>query len=428
MTRKREGKTQFHAIRPAPTPRSTFPYSLDETLDDDVGIALWRALRDVLGWAGTPAESRDHLRRPPSEALSRRYQAVAEQTEELASVLRTFLTVAVDPATATATEVSEACHRVSTWADASGYLRVRTFFAETAAYANPESPTWANLAAKACRQDGAYARAEIWYERGFRLAVRARKKREQVWALLGYGTLFYALGRYDRARKWWTRAATRAARTNQPREAAEAEHDLMTIASEVGTYQQGARHLRRALLHYPVRHWRLPYLVHDFAFLLTQNGRYEPALLLFRELLPVIPETNQLLLQSALARAAAGAGDLAGYEAAKQHVLERADERPEHRAAALRNLAEAALQLADWDAAMHIGRATLAFAQERMERDIERSALRIIQRAAARQAPTPAAPQVDEESVAELSRELLGRLARWQAPGRGRPGTKRRER
>lgn len=427
MTRRREGETKFYAILPAPTPRCTFPYPLDE-LDEDLAIALWRALRDVLWWAKVPTENRGELRRPVSAVLLIRHTASMEQGQAIAPAFRTFFRLTTDPTAIPPTELAEACHCVSVWADAKGYLLVRTLFAEAAAYADPESPTWANLAAKACRQDGAYARAEIWYERGFRLAVRAGKKREQVWALLGYGTVFYALGRYDRARKWWTRAATRAARTNQPREAAEAEHDLMTVASEVGTYQQGARHLRRALMHYPVRHWRLPFLVHDFAYLLIQNGQHEPALPLLRELLSVIPENNQLLLQSALARAAAGTGDLEYYEQAKQHVVEQADQRPEHRAAALRNLAEAALCLGDWDSALRIGRSTLAYAQERMEHDVERSALRIVQHAALQQPITPANPKVDPRSVAELSAELLARLAQWRTPGRGRPGAKRRER
>jgi tetratricopeptide (TPR) repeat protein len=428
VTRRREGESKFHAIRPAPTPRCTCPYPLDDALDEDLAIALWRALRDVLWWAGVPAEERGELRRPASAALLHRRHVIAEQGEGIASAFRAFDRLIFEPTEVPASEVSEACHRVSAWGDTNSYVRVRTLFAEAAAYADPDSPTWANLAAKACRQDGAYARAEIWYERGFRLAVRAGRKREQVWALLGYGTVFYALGRYDRARKWWTRAATRAARTNQPREAAEAEHDLMTVASEVGTYQQGARHLRRALMHYPVRHWRLPFLVHDFAYLLIQNGQHKPALPLLRELLSVIPENNQLLLQSALARAAAGTGDLESYEKAKQHVVERADQRPEHRAAALRNLAEAALCLGDWDSALRIGRSTLAYAQERMERDVERSALRIVQHAALQQPTTPTNPKIDPRSVAELSAELLARLARWRTPGRGRPGAKRRER
>jgi tetratricopeptide (TPR) repeat protein len=428
VARKRDKETNFDAILPAPSPRCTFPYPLDDGLDEDLAIALWRALRDVLWWARVPAEDRAELRRPAASVPVQRHMIVAEEGEGIASALRTFLRIITEPAEISARELSEACHSVSAWADATGYLSVRTLFAEAAAYTNPESPTWANLAAKACRQDGAYARAEIWYERGFRLAVRAGKKREQVWALLGYGTVFYALGRYDRARKWWTRAATRAARTNQPKEAAEAEHDLMTVASEVGTYQQGARHLRRALMHYPVRHWRLPFLVHDFAYLLIQNGQHEPALPLLRELLSVIPENNQLLLQSTLARAAAGTGDLASYEKAKQHVLERVDQRPEYRAAALRNLAEAALCFGDWDSALRIGRSTLAYAQERMERDVERSALRIVQHAALQQPTTPANPKVDPRSVAELSAELLARLARWRTPGRGRPGAKRRER
>jgi tetratricopeptide (TPR) repeat protein len=259
------------------------------------------------------------------------------------------------------------------------------------------------------------------------LGVRKHKKREQVWALLGQGTSMYAQGRYERARVWFVRAATRAARTNQPREAAEAEHDLMTIASEIGTYRQGARHLRRALEHYPVKHWRLPYLVHDFAYLLIQNGQYAPALPLLSKLTGVIPRSEQLLLWSAIARAAAGTGETQKYEAALANVADLIGLRPEHSAPALLNLADAALLRSDWERAAKLARETLSLAASRGEADVVKSANALLARIGSQDKPKQDS-RVDDVSISVLSRDLLAKLAHWQTPGRGRPGSPPRER
>lgn len=411
-------------IRPAPPPRSTFPFCLDPEVEGDVAVVLWRALRDALWWARLDERDRTTFFPHPTQAVRERFDSVREVVPALDGALSTFLRVS--EGSLERLDIAEACHAISEWADRSGYSATRALFAEAAAYADPEEPAWANLAARACRRNADYRRAEIWYERAFRLAVRARKKQQQVWAQLGFGTLMYALGRYDRARLWYGRAATRAARTNQPREAAEAEHDLMTVASEVGTYHQGARHLQRALVHYPVRHWRLPFLVHDFAYLLIQNRCYSAALPLLQKLADVIPRSEQLLLWSAIARAAAGAGDADEYEHALAQAGQVASLRPEYSPAALRNLAEAALLRHDWQLAADTARQALDLARVRDEFDIQRSAKEILRRAARQEAPSPEGSP--DASIADLSRELLRRLARWQAPGRGRPGTPRRER
>lgn len=404
-----------------------FPFPLVSDLDEALTVVFWRALRDINWWARAPEGERADLFRAPVSNVQERLAAAAGVAPDIADCIATFQRLLSAPSEIEGPDVALACHRVSEWADSKGLGFVRTAFAEAAAYADGDSPTWANLAAKACRREADYVRAEIWYERAFRLGVRSGKKREQVWALLGYGTLMYALGRYGRARTWYQRAATRAARTNQPGEAAEAEHDLMTIESEIGTYRRGAWHLRRALAHYPIRHWRFPFLVHDFAFLLIQNHQFASALPLLHPLRAVIPRVEQQLLLSAIARAAAGAGDKREYEIARAQVAELAPLRPEHNAAALRNLAEAALSLGDWDTVVETATMFGALAQQRSESDLERDAKELIRRASLHERPG-ARTVPDSAGVSELSRELLERLARWQAPGRGRPGAVRKDR
>lgn len=419
-------RTKGHRIPPAPPPRNVFPLPSEFDLPEALGLVLWRALRDVTWWARSGEAERCELFRTPNENVQQRFSAAAECAPEIASSIATFLNLLSAPAEIPPSKVAGACHHVSEWADANGLSTVRTLFAEAAAYADEDTATWANLAAKSCRRDANYTRAEIWYERAFRIGVKSGKKREQVWALLGYGTLMYARGRYRRARAWYTRAATRAARTNQPGEAAEAEHDLMTIESEIGTYRQGAWHLRRALTHYPVRHWRLPFLVHDFAYLLIQNQQYAAALPLLRPLRAIIPRVDQQLLLSAIARAAAGAGSEGEYQAARAEVLELAPLRPEQNVAALRNLAEAALLLEKWDLVAEMATAIGELARERGERDMEQSAKDLIRRAALHDMPAAGPAKRELSSVDDLSQQLLQKLTRWQAPGRGRPGAPRK--
>ena len=247
---QRKQQRRRRGIPPAPPQRSTFPLALDPQVnEDDVLLVLWRALRDVYEWADSKGDGASELFPPLVEAVRNRFSSASETEPALTEALATFERLISENGQLSREEVAEACSRTADWAGERGLTAVRAYFAEAAACVDTENPTWANLAARACRREGDYARAEIWYERAFKLGVRHGKKREQVWALLGYGAIMYTLGRYRRARMWYQRAATRAARTNQPGEAAEAEHDLLTIESEIGSYRGGARHLSRALTH-----------------------------------------------------------------------------------------------------------------------------------------------------------------------------------
>ncbi|MFL5383371.1 MAG: tetratricopeptide repeat protein [Longimicrobiaceae bacterium] len=359
---------------------------------------------------------------PPRSIDTELFSAGKRQAPGLSAPLETFASLRTTPEKVTGDELAIACSVVSDWAMERGLALTGAQFIEAAAYALPDEARWANCAGRVCRRAGEHSRSAVWYERAFRLAVRSGDREEAIRSLLGYGGLLYAMGTYEQARPVFARAVRRATRTGRAKQAAEAEHDLMTIASEIGTYHQGASHLRRALRHYPVHHWRIPYLVHDFAYLLIQSRFYSPALPLLHHVAALIKAPpEQALVLSAISRAAAGAGRYAEYRRFRESSLALLTLYDEHAPAAYRNLALAAHLANDAGEAARIAAETVTLARERRERDIAESCERLLaQLAAGEPAPRETAPS-EADRVAELSQRLLSRLRRWQTPGRGRP-------
>jgi hypothetical protein len=168
-TTHKNGGSRPSGIRPAPVPRPTFPFPLDSGIADDIALVLWRGLRDVQWWSRLPIEEGTGFFVPPGEIARERNARAVELAPEICTAVAVLQGICFDPKRALRNEVAEACHEIATWADSCGFVIARKHYAEAAAYADPESPTWANLAARECRKNAEYARAEIWYERAFRL-------------------------------------------------------------------------------------------------------------------------------------------------------------------------------------------------------------------------------------------------------------------
>jgi tetratricopeptide (TPR) repeat protein len=409
---------RFPGILPAPRPQ--IPYDLLGCLQEPLSLLLWHALRNVSTWAeDVPSSGLFPPLRPVDREL---FSAGERQAPSLSAPLAIFSRLRETPEQVTGEELATACSTVAEWAMERGLALTAAQFIEAAAYSCPTEARWANRAGRVCRRAGEHSRSAVWYERGFHLAVRSQNREEAIRALLGYGGLLYAIGAYEQARPMFARAVRRAARTGRSKQAAEAEHDLMTIASEIGTYRQGASHLRRALRHYPVHHWRIPYLVHDFAYLLIQSRFYTPALpLLNHAAVFITAPPEQALVMSAISRAAAGAGRYAEYCGFRERCLGLLALYDEHAPAAFRNLVLAAHLANDVDEAARLAAETVVLARERREHDIAESCERLLaQLATGALAPRETAPSEDDH-VAELSHRLLSRLRRWQKRGRGRP-------
>lgn len=379
----------------------------------EAGLVLWRALRRVEVWLEQDHGSK--LRRPVADERNAILTA-GEEAPELIEAMGTFSLMRQAPGVSQSSQVADACKRVAEWAYARHRLRSAALFAEAAAYVAPDEAGSANDAARACRRAALNERASLWFARGFSLAVRSKSRRESIRALLGYGGLLFNLGRHDEARVVLEKASRRAERFGRRRQAAEAQHDLLAIASEAGSYAAGERHFREALRLYPSRHPRLPYLVHDFAYMLSQHRLYAPALPLLRAVVPVLNDpAEQVLVSASVARAAAGAGHLALHREAAERTARLAIVYEEHAAAALSHLAEAAQMLGLWDKAANFAEMAVEVATARGEGEPRERAQRIID-AATRRLPHPGAASPPERNrIDALTRRALGRLRAWRS-------------
>ena len=266
---------------------------------------------------------------------------------------------------------------------------------------------------------GLFDRASVWFERGFRLAVQQGNRSESVRALLGQGALMQECGRLDEAQRWFIRAARRAARTGRKKRAAEARHDLMALAAERGDFPAMVEHARVAVELYPLRHQRLPYLAHDFAFALLRQGSYPLALALLKAFVRVVPRRHSLPGLASFAWAAAGRGALPRYADAERRALQQIAVDDQQAAASLVILAEAACAARHWERAERHAIAAVEAAQrlnqQRYERDAHALIEAIRQRTSILPAPSDAqVPEALQDEVQALVRHLLVRVRRWK--------------
>lgn len=178
--------------------------------------------------------------------------------ETLRQSLQAFPKLLARDQTVNESEIADACARVAEWADDNWKAATAFQFAELAAKAQPSNPQRALYAGRVCRGMGFFDRANVWFERGFRLAVQQGNRSEIVRALLGQGALMQECGELDEAQRWFIKAA----RTGRKKRAAEVRHDLMALAAERGDFITTVQHARAAVDLYPLRHHRLPFLAH----------------------------------------------------------------------------------------------------------------------------------------------------------------------
>jgi hypothetical protein len=409
------------ATPPAPLERPAF--SVLESHDDAIDLALWQALRDVLLWAKTPAEYRVRLFRAPGDAVRERLQAAGDAAPLLADPLAILARVRALPGQVAGERLAAACDQVYEWAERAGLHAIATHFAEASAYASPESPRWAVRAGYMTRTAGAremLSRSEAWHSRAYALAVQQHDREMAIRALTGAGALMKDRGEYGKARAFYRQAARRAVRTGRKRRAAVALHFSFALAAETGHLRIAVRDASAALRNYPMHDERIPALAHDVAYLLVRNHHYATALRLVAGLAERADGiAARGMLYGITARAAAGAGDEVPYAAAYEAALDVARINDESAGPVFVNLAEAARFMGHWEAAAgHAGRA-LAVARRRADAGVERLATELLGQVKRREAPPPAAEPASDAPVAVLARRLAARLRRWRRHERG---------
>ncbi|HYW08517.1 MAG TPA: hypothetical protein VE913_16275 [Longimicrobium sp.] len=252
-------------------------------------------------------------------------------------------------------------------------------FIEAAAYAAPTDAELATTAGFHCFRLADWERAATWYHRAI---ILARQAEEWVWYIRGHlrlGILLFQQGYHDEARPHYLRAA-------------------------------------RALELYPKRHSRLPYLAHDYAFLLVRNALYSRALAVLDHLDPEMFEPQyRIILWGTVARAAGGMRDRARYDLAREQVLRLAAVSDEYAAAALVHVAEGWRSFGEWTAAEWTAGQALDTAIRRSDGTANRLAYALLDRIAER-APADRDREVPASvRVADFSRALARRIQKKAA-------------
>jgi tetratricopeptide (TPR) repeat protein len=380
-------------------------------------VGLWMVLRDLQRWMDT--DRRNGLFGNHNHKVRARLLRAMRVAPVLAPALRAFLHLRRDPGNVLASDLGAACYSVWGWAEGESLLGTAAHYAEIAAYLVPENPAYANDAGWACRRIAQHERAGAWYQRGFRLAVRARSRHETIRALLGRGAVYKDLGEHEEARDYYDRASRRAARTGRRRQAAVARHYIFALEAEEGTFRAGLDEVRETLNLYPIYDRRVPYLAHDYTFLLIRNRYFTPALLLLEKLAPAITKPEErLLVQSSVAWAAAAAGRYEQHRAAERYVLRTARTYPEYAAASFIHLAHAARYTGRWDDAGEYAAHAEEVAGKRREAALAEEAAALRQVIAARIVPERENPVPWPDAVESIEKMFGIRLRRWLAPDR----------
>lgn len=384
---------------------------------EDVCAALWIVLRDVQQWLHT--ERRDRLFGSRNHMTRARLLRASRLVPALQPAVRVFLRLRCGPGAVTHGELGDACYSVWGWCEGESLLATAAHFAEMAAYLSPDNPAYANDAGWACRRCAFHERATLWYRRGLRLAVCFKNRLEAIRALIGRGAVYKDLGRLDDARDYYDRASRRAFRTGKRRQAAVARHYIFALEAERGSFDAGLDEVRETLNLYPIFDRRVPYLAHDFAFLLIHNRYFHSALPLLEKLAPAIRRPDErMLVQSGLARAAAACGRREQSRAAEENVLEAAKAYVQYAPASFVHLAHAARSRGDWDvAAQHAARAE-QIARKVRDAAIEQDAKLLSAQIAERTPPERENAEPCPYAVEVIDKMFTMRLRRWLAPDR----------
>ena len=357
-------------------------------------------------------------------AVRERFTAAQAIAPDLRTALETLARQHDEPGEVAPASVGAACHRIYQWFDLRGMARPAAAFAEAAAYADPRNCTLAVDAGWICRKVGGTEmlnRSGEWYVRAYQLSVRAKHREDVLRALTGYGALMKDLGEYDLARGAYEESARRAHRTGRTRRAAVAYHYLFALAAETGQVSEAVAWADKAVTHDPRGDDRIPFLLHDFAYLLVRRGCYATALRLLERAAAAMLYPHEMgLMFGTAAEAAGGARRRERYAAAEAAALNLIATDKEHAPAALESLALGAWSLHDWPRAEQYAAMAFHAACERGDVPIQQTTERLIARLAHREKPPHAVFLSTSDPAARLAWRLAARMRVWRRPKRRR--------
>lgn len=156
---------------------------------DELGLVLWRTVRDLSLWAGTPSEKRVHLFADTSDARRVERLTAPQLPHAIAASLDTLSGMLTLGTGADASIVTICCLEVATWARRSRHLKTAVAFAQAGALASPEFAEAALYTGVCASEAGQDVRAATWLRRALSVARREHDGRAYAACLAELGAL-----------------------------------------------------------------------------------------------------------------------------------------------------------------------------------------------------------------------------------------------
>ncbi|HEX2076340.1 MAG TPA: tetratricopeptide repeat protein [Longimicrobium sp.] len=283
-----------------------------EEVQDELGVLLWRTVRDVALWGETPPEDRGRLFVKGGDALRLAAPGDPALPRPIVQPLETIHAVLADSGRADAAELSACCLQVAAWARDEGLVHTAIAFAQAGALASPQLAEAALQTGTAAAAAGQDVRAESWLRRAVGLARREKDRPSYATALVELGQLYERRGNFARAENLYQHGH-RAARRGRVRTARmRAAHGLLRLARQLG---DATRAVQFALAAQQVCRTNMdggPALLLELARFWTDAGEADQARVALKRLAPArsrLAKADQLTSAALTARAFAGSGE-----------------------------------------------------------------------------------------------------------------------
>lgn len=410
---------------PAPRRRTRIPPALTRgaesipaigILDEvpgDLGVLLWRSVRNVNLWAATPAPGRGALFAGGAADVRETELSGVEVEAEIVAPLSVMVRLLESPGGMDVGRVVNACRRISVWAEQRGALATALEFMQAAALAAPQVAALAYAVGRLARRRAEYDRAESWFGRAIVQARRSADWRTYALGYSGLGNLNVQKGNFPTARRAHARCLRAALRHDLEDLQGSAYHDLFVTEIETGAGTSADAFAEQAFRAYGQGHPKVPRLAYDVAYHWMLEGFFDDALRLAQALEPHFEAPAERALVVALVtRSAGGAGARAVFDQARETMeglLAGAGE--DAAARALLGAAYGAASLREWRLAQDYATKALHLATERREGRVVMAAEAALESVAAGLSAQAAPPRASATRLADVFVEALRRPA-----------------
>ncbi|HEY0019989.1 MAG TPA: hypothetical protein VGC13_27055 [Longimicrobium sp.] len=388
---------------------------LDE-VPGDLGVLLWRSVRNVALWASTPAAQRGALFCGGAADVREADVGRLPVEPELVAPLSVMVRLLETPARMDVMRMVNACRRVSLWAEQRGSLATALEFMQAAAQTAPQVAALAYAVGRLARRRAEYDRAESWYGRAIVQARRTGDWRTYALGYSGLGNLNTQKGNFPVARRAQMRGLRAALRHNLTDLQGIAFHDLFVTHIETGAGADSTSLAARAFAAYGADHPFVPRLAYDLAYHWTLQGYFEQALSVASAMEHVFDAPAELALVLGLvARAAGGTANVRVFEEARTRLDDVLGAGAEYDTAAraLLGVSYGAGSLKRWELAEATALRALEIANQRREGRVVMAAEAALSFVRSRPEPSP---RIEPEEVqAVLAGEFVRALRRRPA-------------